>query len=60
MGNNKQPWLQCVISCLIGTFGGTTTAMITLGQNTGWMGSIGSPLPVCVCVCVCTYMCVCM
>jgi hypothetical protein len=56
MGSNKQPWLQCVISCLIGTFGGTTTAMITLGQNPGWMGSIGSPLAVCAHMCVCVYV----
>lgn len=44
MGDFKHPWLQCVISCLIGTFGGTTVAMLTLGVNPGWMGNIGSPV----------------
>ena len=35
---------QCVISCLIGTFGGTTVAMLSLGQPPGWAGNIGSPV----------------
>ena len=44
MGNTKHPWLQVAISCLIGTFGGTTVAMISLGQHPGWMGDLGSPV----------------
>jgi len=38
------PCSQCVISCLIGTFGGTTIAMLSLGQPPGWAGNLGSPV----------------
>ena len=38
------PFPQCVISCLIGTFGGTTVAMLSLGATPGWMGNLGSPV----------------
>ncbi|EKX39508.1 hypothetical protein GUITHDRAFT_143491 [Guillardia theta CCMP2712] len=43
MGKAKHPWLQVLISCAVGTFGGTTVAALFLGQPPGWMGSLSSP-----------------